>query len=292
MRNNVTHEVVIVGAGPAGVAAAVQLARSGIRPVVVEKSVVGGAIREANFVENYPGFPEGIRGDEIARLLERHLGVHGIQSVREEVTVVTRSETCYQVRTAGGLYEARHVIIASGAKPKPLPDDVPLNLLSKGTHYSLDSLRETEPKTVAIIGAGDISFDYAQSCSSFAERVLLLGRSSKPRCLRVLEMRAHKNPKIEVLPGHPVTGVSEEDNGLVIQCRDQVVTADEILVAVGRVANAAFLDPELAGSCVTGRLDAGNGLFFAGDVIRGDLRQVAIAAGDGLRCALTICKSF
>jgi thioredoxin reductase len=302
MGKNQLHEAVIIGAGPAGVAAAVQLKRSGIQPTVIERSAVGGAIREANLVENYPGFPEGIRGDEIARLLERHLEVYDIRPVRDEVIGITATGLGYRVKTERDSYEVRRVIVATGAKPKPLPDDIPAPLSSERLNYSLDSVRETKPKTVAIIGAGDIAFDYAASCSTFAERVLILGRRKKSRCVRILEKRASENPKIEILLDHPVTGISErherpvggtpERNGtLVIECASGELIVDEVLIAIGRVPNVNFLDGDLAGLHNAGRLDAGRGLFFAGDVIRGDRRQVAIAAGDGLRCALTILES-
>jgi len=284
------HDVIIIGAGPAGIATAVQLARSGFRPLVIEAAAIGGAIREANLVENYPGFPKGITGAEIANLISQHVDSHDIEVIHDEVSEVTSGENGWNVSTPEASYTAHRVLVASGTRPRLLPDGIPADLSTKQLHYSTESLRRATPKTVAVVGAGDIALDYAESCSLFADKVFVLARGSELKSIIVLSQRVVDNPRIDVLFDHPLMALFEENDKVIISCGDDTIICDEVLVAIGRTPNVGFLDAALLEFHRAGKLDAGNGIYFAGDVIRGIYRQLAVAAGDGLRCAMKISR--
>jgi len=111
-------EVAIIGAGPAGIAAAVQLKRYGIEPLVFEKGRIGGLLWNANLVENYPGFPEGISGPELVGKLEAQLRKASIDVIYEEVV---RLEEGFGLKTEGGSYTADIVVVASGTEPRRFP---------------------------------------------------------------------------------------------------------------------------------------------------------------------------
>ena len=116
-------DVGIVGCGPAGIGAAIQLTRSGVDCLVFEKARVGGLLLNANLVENYPGFPQGIPGGELAHLMEKHLAVHSVSVIPLEVSSLNTGEGGFTLDTAQGAFRSRIAIVATGTRPK-VPEKV------------------------------------------------------------------------------------------------------------------------------------------------------------------------
>ena len=152
------NRVAVIGCGPAGIAAAVQLVREGHPPLVFEGKRPGGLLRNANLVENYPGCPGGISGPELVERMLAQLEEHSVEVRREEVLELVCDEKSFSLRTGSGVYAALRVVLAPGTRPRVLtvPDDCRGRVFSE-----VAEMGDVSGKRVAIIGAGDAAFDYA-----------------------------------------------------------------------------------------------------------------------------------
>lgn len=283
-------EVVIVGAGPAGMAAAIQLQRYGIPFALLEKERVGGLLWNANLVENYPGFPAGVSGPKLVRLIEKQASRIGVRVLQEpvlRVATLDNKKHTYIINTDKNNYNTNHIIIASGTKPRPAPIPIPAGC-SERVHSDVWPLLKESGKHIVIVGAGDAAFDYALNLTKNRNSVTILNRGRDVKCLGLLWERARANPAIAYRAECPVSGV--EAGGMAgrlrVRCEaGESLEADALLFAVGRVPQVDFLSDELL-AC------SHPGLHFVGDVKNGLYRQAAIAAGDGLRAAMEIYFSM
>lgn len=199
------YDCLIIGGGPAGIAAAIQLKRAGLRIAIFEKNEIGGLLRNANKVENYLGF-DGKSGEKIVEVFVAQLEKHEIEVISEEVLTVTHG---FVVKTANAEYESKTVIVATGTKPRKL--DI------EGVYYEIADLPPlTQPKKFLVIGGGDVAFDYALNLHARGHYVKI--RTKVPlKCLSLLIERA------------VAAGIKYSEN------EDKDV--DYILVAIGRDSN-------------------------------------------------------
>ncbi len=284
--------VVIVGAGPAGMASGIFLQRAGLDPVLLEKGVPGGLLRSANLVENYPGFPQGIPGRRLVGRFKSHMLRTGLKPTKALVTRATHSRHSFLVETDTKSFRSKVLIVASGTKP------VWMHIRSSGIPSETRIFSEITdvPRTLLrgrraiVVGGGDAAFDYALNLAGSGDGVTILSRSA-PCCLPLLQERAERLG-VEVLVGHSLESVSTPSGSAEIECKmhesRKALKADFILMACGRTQEAGFLDPELKRSISgnTAPETSVPGFFVAGDVARGEHRQTAIAVGDGVRAAM------
>ena len=283
------YKIIIIGAGPAGIACAVQLKRYGIDPLVIEKSHTGGLIRSANLVENYPGFPQGIPGAKIASLLEKHLTDNLIDIAREEVVGLDYSADMFTLTTDHHDYRPETVIIASGTSPRKMKipgwDRTAGNL----SHDEIIPLLGVSGKEIAIIGAGDAAFDYALNLSK-SNRITIYNRTARIRSLPLLQLRVTANPSISYCENHVLIRIETVDSKLELTFHtpklDKIAATDYLLTAVGREPALSFLDESIMSNKAA--LMNNGRLYFIGDVHNGIYRQMSIAASDGIRCAMQI----
>ena len=281
--NEESIPVVIIGAGPAGVTAAIQLKRYGIPFVLLEKERVGGLLWNANLVENYPGFPAGVSGPKLIGLISKQMERIGVDVKCDSVSSVERVEDHFLVATSVASFCPRYVIVASGTKPRPFPIAIPTEAQNR-VFSDVYHLSEEREKHIIIVGAGDAAFDYALNMTKNRNSVTILNRARQVKCLELLWDRALAEPAIKYRAETPVNSVAlDETTGrLVIQLdADEIIEADYLLLAIGRVPQTEFLSDELVNKKV-------DGLYLIGDVVNGLYRQAAIAAGDGLRAAMDI----
>lgn len=283
-----TEDVMIVGAGPSGTAAAIQLRRHGVSPVVFERKSIGGLLREAWRVENYPGFPDGLAGVELIELLARHLERAGVDPVFEEVVSLDHSDGLFEARTPGRTVRSRTAIVASGTRPRPLEDVTVDEAVADRVLREIHSLSGISGSRVAIVGSGDAAFDYALSLCR-ANDVVLMIRSDSSKCLPVLRQRVEEEG-VEILWGAAVASVSTgQGRPLNLACRferDVRVEADHVVFAVGREPSDSFFTDRLRAE--SSRLVAAGDLALVGDVSSGIYRQAAIACGHGVLAAMKI----
>ena len=284
------YAAVIVGAGPAGIAAAVYLRRAGVDPRVFERDEIGGLLRNAHLVENYPGFPEGIGGPELVELFKRHLVRWRIDIRMEEVHTVSKEGEVYKLSSESGEAFAKSVIVATGTRPKRIDiqglEDVELSRV----FYEVRDIPPTAKGNFLIIGGGDAAFDYALNLASRDIYVDIVFRG-EPRCLALLLERASRSEKIRTHAGTELKSVRGEERQLVFMMEqegtEKEIVADYGLIACGRKADMGVLPPELAENW-----KEASGLYLVGDVRRGNYRQVGISVGDGILAAMSIIESM
>ena len=289
-----THDVAIVGAGPAGVAAAVQLVRHGITPTVFEKEAVGGLLRNAWLVENCPGFAEGLPGRELTQLLARQLASSGVSPVREEVTSLDRVDGAFVVRTDNGDRRFRRVVVASGTRPRDITDieiEAGAEDLVVREVWPLDG---TSAARVAVVGGGDAALDHALALAA-ANTVTLLMRGDAPSSIPPLVEHVRDCRDIELLAGTRLLSVARAaGGGLKLACRtgesEVEIAVDHLVVAIGRVPETGFLSDTVVG--LSRSLEERSELMFAGDVKSGIFRQAAIASGQGTEVAMRVARSL
>jgi thioredoxin reductase (NADPH) len=282
-------DVLIIGAGPAGITAAIQLRRLGLAPVLLEKVAPGGLLWNADRVENYPGFPGGISGPKLAALFEKQLGRMDAAATFGEVARLDYQGS-WIAQTKRFEYRPKIVVIASGTKAKPLPLDIPKTVGDR-VFSEVRPLAGLKNRHIIIIGAGDAALDQALSLAR-QNTVTLLNRKSEFRGLPLLRERASKNPRIEVLTETSVVGLESGETANRVRVvglhdgRPLMRECDFVIFAIGREPQLDFLSDSVKKK--NRALVAGGRLFFVGDVHNGAYRQTAIAAGEGLRAAMRI----
>jgi thioredoxin reductase len=288
-----TLPVAIIGAGPAGIEAAVQLRRSGIEFLLFEKDRVGGLLNEANRVENFPGVPGGVPGRILADRLKRQLTAATIHCQPARVGQLAFHGENFELHTERKAFTAVHVILACGTAPLPVPAPLDREDVRGRVVTSVLPLRGKRGRKIAVIGGGDAALDYALSLAAGNE-VHILVRAAKPRALPLLVERCRRHPAIRIHENCRLAGAEFRSKaaGLVLRTDDgRGGQRDEIachwaLVAIGREPALAFLAPGLQATLPV--LAARKRLFLVGDAANGRCRQAAIAAADGLRAAMEI----
>lgn len=286
-------KVAIIGAGPAGIACAVQLKRYGIKPFLFEKNQTGGLLRNAHLVENYLGFEAGISGHELVEKFRKNLADLDIEPIFSEVKKVYFSESNFIINTNNGLFLTRFLVVASGTTPIKL--QIPMKpIFQDKLFYEIANCKQPimDRKKIAIIGAGDAAFDYAINLVNNynVSEVVIINRNDKAKCLSVLEKRAEKTKKIKHIKNINVEYFKETDEKIVLSCIEKKnrinIEADYIIPAIGREPCLDFLDKKILKSSLS--LQKEGLLYFIGDVANDNYRQISIATGDGIKIAMKI----
>jgi thioredoxin reductase len=285
-----TIPVAIIGAGPAGIAAAVQLRRSGIEFLLFEKGRIGGLLNEANRVENFPGIAGGVPGRVLAARLKRQLREAGICAEKSEVLHLSYRGGGFIIRTEKRAMAALKVILACGTLPLPFGPPLDSESLRGRLFDSVLPLLKASGETIAIVGGGDAAFDYALALAA-RNKVHVLFRSAKPRALPLLVERCRRQRRIVVHGSfRPAEALSGENGRIILKAAQAPgggeIVCQRVLTAIGRAPALQFLDPVLRASLPA--LTRGKKIYLAGDAGNGRFRQAAIAAGDGLRAAMEI----
>jgi len=288
------RDAAIIGAGPAGIAAAIYLKRAGIDAALLEKGEIGGLLRSANLVENYPGFPEGVPGLKLVSLFEEQLESLGIRPLKRLARSVKASKGSFRIETDSGPISARNVLVATGTRPKEIALE---GADAAGSRIFYDVNAAAKRKGVAlVIGGGDAAFDYALNLSGRGSEAVIISRS-KPRCLELLKERARKE-RIAVAAGCEPMSVRMDAGRVELRCRSgersRVFEGDVVLVAAGRIPNTEVLGDLSKRVKVKGRGPETNvrGLYMVGDVLGGSYRQTGIAVGSGVLAAMMVEDSF
>lgn len=289
-------DLLVIGAGPAGLAAATQAVRMGLRVQAIERDRPGGLVRAALLVENYPGFPGGIRGEDLAARIEAQARAVGVAIEPGEVLALSSEGSTWVARGPDGrCWRSRAVVVASGTRPRRLGVPGEADLAGRALAYRVDEVpRDLRPGAALVVGGGDCALDQALHLWQRGWRVEVLVRGPRPRALPLLVERAAARG-IAVHAGTVVLAARERDGRAVLVSRgpdgDREREVDLALVSVGR--EPVLPDPPEALDLSTvdslGRAPW-PGLYLAGDCRRGLVRQAAVAVGDGVAAAMDTAR--
>lgn len=294
-----TYDVVIIGGGPAGLTAGIYAGRAQLKTVIVEKGLPGGQIAQTDEVENYPGFPEGISGPELASRMVQQAEKFGARIVMDEVLGLEKAEGGYLVRGYERNYRARAVIVATGANPRRLgvPGEDKFYGRGVSTCATCDGFFYRD-KEVVVVGGGDAAVEEGIFLTKFARKVTLVHRRDELRANKVAQKRAFQNPKMHFLFSHVVTEILGEDQVTGVRLKnlktgeEYVYPTDGVFVFIGHEPNTAFLKGvvELRPDGYIAVRDevftSEPGIFAAGDVADPIYRQLTTSVGAGTRAAM------
>lgn len=294
-----TFDVAIIGAGPAGLTAGLYAARAGLRTAIFERMAPGGQLAQTERIDNYPGFPQGAGGFELAWSMKEQADRFGVQLINEEITTADLAAVPKTLTAPYGTYHAKSVIIATGARPRKLGVPGEVELTGHGVSYCATCDGNFfRGKTVMVVGGGNTAAADAIYLARLAQRVILVHRRDILRATPVYHQQLEQlenvtfmwESEVRTLDGaqgklaaaqveHLATGVLE------------TVPVDGVFVAVGTQPNTEFLADALPldeSGYIRAAADGATpipGVFAAGDVRTKHLRQVVTAVADGAVCA-------
>ena len=299
MIDNLNYEVIIIGGGPAGLTAGLYASRARLNSLLIEKGLVGGQIVNAERVENYPGFPEGITGFELGQLMHQQATKYGLKTVIAEATGIELEAGQKVVKTTKGNFIAKAVIIASGSERYKLGIPGENKFTGKGVSYcaTCDAAFFKE-QPVVVVGGGDAAITEALHLAKFASRVIVVHRRNQLRASRILQEKALAEPKIELLWNTIVEEIEGKNSVKRLKLR-QVITGEKstleiagIFISIGLKPNTDYLKGILPLDA-TGHITTDDrmeteipGIFAAGDIRHHSARQAITAAGDGATAAI------
>lgn len=297
-----TYEAIIIGGGPAGLTAGLYLMRAGIKALLLEKVVPGGAPVNTWRVENYPGFPEGISGRELMDRFAAHAKAFDLP-VREFAGVenVSLKNGRFTVTADDGEFISSGVIIASGTEPAKMGIPGENELIGRGISYcaTCDGMFFKDLE-VAVIGGGDSAIEEALSLANIVKKVYVVHRRDALRAQKILQERAFRNPKMQFLWNRRPVEVVGKGQVESIVLEDTVTNerinlpVSGVFVYVGYRPDTGFLgdlvDRDGTGFIITDEEMATRtkGLYAAGDVRKKTLRQISTAVGDGALAAVNL----
>ena len=296
------RQVIIIGSGPAGYTAAIYAARANFKPLVIASSVeAGGELMNTTEVENFPGFPEGIMGPDLMMKMQEQAEKFGAEVLLDDVVSVELSGDVKRVVTGGGqTFEALSVIFATGSAYRKLGLEGEDRLSGHGVSWcaTCDGFFFRQ-KTVAIVGGGDSAMEEANFLTRFADKVYVIHRSETLRASKIMQDRAHANPKIEFLWNSTIDSINGESNLTSVTLKNTVtgdlseLPLDGLFIAIGNDPRTQLIHGQLdltpeGTIAVKGRTSKTNltGVFAAGDVIDPTYRQAVTAAASGTIAAL------
>ena len=293
MENRI-YDMMIIGGGPGGYTAALYAARAGLKVAVVEKLSAGGQMALTDKIENYPGFPEGVDGYELAEKMQQQAEAFGAETIYAEVTALELKGDIKHIHSDSGSFQSRTVVIAAGANPRKLGLPEEEKLTGRGVHYCAhcDGMFY-RGKTVVVVGGGNSAVADAMILSRIAKKVILVHRRDSLRATRVYHESLKNAPNVEFIWNAQVVelisnggfkGIKVQD---LLSGEEREVDCDGVFVSIGRVPAGGLVEGQLeqdgSGYIVADESTRTSlpGVFAVGDVRTKALRQVVTAVADG-----------
>ena len=299
------YDVIIIGGGPAGLTAGLYTSRARLKSLLIEKGFTGGQVMTTEWIENYPGFEDGISGAELSQKMEKQATKFGLEIMQGSVTGVSLNGKTKKVKLEDGSeHEAKSIILATGSNPQLLKINGEEEFRGRGVSYCATCdgafFRDSD---LAVIGGGDSAVEEGIFLSKFAKTVYIVHRRDELRATKVVQERAFENPKIKMVwdsvPEEIVgdaTGVTSLKIKNVKTGEVSELNVQGVFIYIGYNPN---IDPVKDIISVNDNnyvvadenmATSGNGLFVAGDVRAKPLKQIATAVGDGATAAISAEK--
>lgn len=295
-------QLIIIGAGPAGMAAALYAGRAMIRTLMVEKIGAGGQMLWTDLIDNYLGFPEGIAAYELIEKMAAHARKFGVEELAGEVSSIEPDDAqgCVRVKIDGKIFSPKAVIVATGASPKRLGAKGETEFTGKGVSYcaTCDGAFFRD-QTVAVVGGGDTAVQEALFLTRFAKKIYLIHRRDQLRAAGILRERALSDPRIEPVWDTVVEEIEGDNVVKTLLLRNKLtgegkrLPVDGVFVFVGMEPNTRFLPDSIKkdewGFLITDAWMRTSlpRVFAAGDCRSKPLRQIITAVGDGATAAFS-----
>jgi thioredoxin reductase (NADPH) len=292
---NICYDVIVIGGGPGGYAAALYAARANLQTLVIEKFAPGGQMATTDIVENYPGFVDGINGFELGMQMKKGAERFGVKTKLAEVKSVELDKNPKLIHTAKETFEAKTVILALGAFPRELGLSNERNLRGRGVSYcaTCDGMFYKD-KTVVIVGGGNTAVADALFLAKICKKVYLVHRRDELRASKTYMESLENTDNIEFIWSSEVTEIMEEDtmvSGVKVKSKKddsvRMVACDGIFVAFGNIPNTELLKGQVeldnVGYVLADETTRTNipGVFAVGDMRQKPLRQIVTAVADG-----------
>jgi thioredoxin reductase (NADPH) len=298
-KETIETDVLILGSGPAGLAAAIYVARAELKPILLTGTDLGGQAATTDMIENYPGFPEGVGGIDLGQLFQKQAERFGAQVIYDMVTEVDFSRDELKLCTGDKQYIAKAVVISTGASPNHLNVPGEKEFTGKGVSYcgTCDGWF-FRGKDVVVVGGGDSALEESLFLTRFANTVTIIHRRDELRAGKLLQKRAFANEKIKFIWDTVVTEILGE--GVVKQVKtknvntgeENLLDTDGVFVFIGHKPNVGIFHGQLEldemGYIKTDRFTRTNipGVFAGGEVADPRYRQVVTSAGMGAAAAI------
>ena len=300
MSNNEKHvKVLVLGAGPAGLAAALYAARAELEPVVLTGMQLGGQAALSHVIENYPGFPTGVGGAELGELFQKQAENFGAKVEFDMAHEVDLSQRPYKVTTDNGEYQADTLILTTGANPTHLNIPGEVELTGRGVSYcaTCDGWFFKDKKVV-IVGGGDSALEEGLFITRYASSVTVIHRRDEFRASPVLQKRAKEHPKMNFILDTVVTEVVGTDKVTTLKLKnvktgaESTFDTDGLFIFIGHVPNTQMFKGQLEMSdlgyvIVNDKMETNvEGVYAAGEIADPHFRQVITSAGMGAAAAI------
>ncbi len=297
------YDVIIIGSGPAGLAAGIYASRYGLHTLIVERETPGGELMNINQIENYPGFQNGVSGPDLGSNMLTQATKFGAKLEFANVEKITAGTNEKLLITSVGKFRAKTIIIASGSQSRKLGVTGEEEFTNKGVFYcaTCDGPRFAG-KIVAVAGGGDSGLTEALFMTGFVTKVIIIELMPQLMATKVLQERVKANSKIEVKCGSKIEAIRGNGHLQFLELCDAKtgeksrITVDGLLVRVGLVPNTAYLRGTLpldsvGQVMVDDRMETGvQGIFAAGDVRHNSSMQIVTAVSDGATAAMRSLK--
>jgi len=280
------YDVIVIGAGPAGMTSAIYLARANKKVLVLEKETIGGQMASSPLIENYPGY-SAISGSALANNMYEQLCNLDVEIELEEVKEIKDGEI-KKVITEDNTYECKAIIIATGSKYRLLGLDNETDLIGKGIHFCVACDGAFyKGKTVAVIGGGNSAIINAITLADICEKVYVIQNLDKLTCEEALVSKLKEKSNVEVITGSVVTKINGVDELQSIEINNsKEITLDGMFISIGLTPQSEFVKDILKVNKY-GYIESNNctstipGIFIAGDCRDKMIRQITVATSDG-----------
>jgi thioredoxin reductase (NADPH) len=297
------YDVIIVGGGPAGMTAGLYASRARLRTLLIENGLFGGQMTTTELIENYPGFPQGVSGEELSRLMEEQAKRFGMEAISEEVTEVSLEKDLKRVKTYEGEFFCRALIICTGTEYRKLGVPGEEKFKGRGISYcaTCDGAFFRDSRII-VVGGGDSALTEALFLTKFVSELTIIHRRDALRATKIYQERALSNPKIKFLWNSVVQEIKGDSVVRSVVVKNvksgevKEVETEGAFLFIGLMPRTKFLKDlvqlDESGYIVTNENyeTSIKGIFAAGDCRKKLLRQISTSVGDGATAAFAAEK--